>query len=265
MAIGELFEFDATVYHQKISSPFYSDAELAANIERKRHNRQSAAVGAGAGISIVWLTFGASALTSAAAVRNFAVASQKLEILEEEWEKRGHAKIPYRTMRDRVIPGALGAATLGLNSFMGGRSVRKAKRTGLMRTNSDSRIDVARRASYDDSIYAPTLVGAPPPFPTRGGSGASSSRHSESMYPLPPADPRPETEQMPAEDAPPYSAGASPSYPSNHNPDAKSHEWDDEYWRQDPFVAESERAPDYSLVGERTRSTSSLTMHSRRT
>ena len=71
MAIGEVFEFDIEAYRRKILSPSYSDTELETNIIRKRRNRQSAVCGAGAGIGIAWITFGASAVASAASIRSY--------------------------------------------------------------------------------------------------------------------------------------------------------------------------------------------------
>lgn len=255
MAIGEVFEFDIEAYRRKISSPSYSDAELETNIIRKRRNRQSAVCGAGAGIGVAWITFGASAVASAASIRSYSVASQKLEALEDEWMRRGHTKIPYRTMRDRVIPGALGAATLGMHSFMGGRSLRKAtKKNRMARYNSDPNLGATYRPSYDDSIYARTLVGSSSvrrlPY-HEDEFGTRQPRNSEN--PLPPGltQSRPSTStHVPHESAPPYSAP--PAYPSNQNPDTKNDAWEEEYWRQDSF-GDERAVPAYSSLDDNQR------------
>lgn len=256
MAIGELFEFDSDAYKRKISSPFYADAELAANIIRKRRNRNGAACGVCSSVGVAFVTFGASAITGAASCRSYGVASQKLDILEAEWAHRGHAKMPVSTMRDRVLPGMMGAATLGLNSLIGSRSMRKAQTMRRKRANSDSHLGGVHRSSYDDSVYERTLVHYPslqreasfqPPRERDG-----TSRYTENItFPLPTTETRSAhgtTQAGPqsSDDAPPYSAPA--SYPANGNADTKTNNWNEEYWRQDPFI--DQRAPAYTAHRE---------------
>ncbi|KAI0083857.1 hypothetical protein BDY19DRAFT_910324 [Irpex rosettiformis] len=119
MAIGDLMHFDEGAYISKISQPSYPDDVLRKNIYRKRRQTVSSRFAVGAGVGLAHVTGGASLASSAYGARTLSVASQKLVLLEREWERREHPTLPEHFMRDTVLPMAIstavGAATVGFD------------------------------------------------------------------------------------------------------------------------------------------------------
>jgi len=102
----------------KISNPNYSTLLLEANINKKRRQRIGMACGIVSGVGLAPITLGATIAASAYSCRSFDVAAQKLLMLEEEWKRRGQPKLRSRLVRDRVLPGIIGAATVGLGPLV---------------------------------------------------------------------------------------------------------------------------------------------------
>lgn len=107
-----LLGFSSNKYREKISSPDYSYAELATNIYKKRRSIVSSKTSAVTGVATAHVSGGTSLIGSAWAGRNISVEKQKLELLEEEWERRGQDPLPKRKLTDVIIPilitGAMG-------------------------------------------------------------------------------------------------------------------------------------------------------------
>lgn len=120
MAIKDLLHFDSDAYRAKIQSFNYTNQELANNIYRKRREIASSGWSIGAGIALIPITAGVSAVTSTYATRTLSIARQKLWHLECEWSRRGYPPLSKRTLKDFVVPctitGAVGAIGIGLDA-----------------------------------------------------------------------------------------------------------------------------------------------------
>ncbi|KAF8657833.1 hypothetical protein AX16_002149 [Volvariella volvacea WC 439] len=115
MRLGETLHFSSGDYRKKISSPDYSYYDLARHIYIKRRAITSASVATGASVVSLGITGGASVFAGALSLRNRSVEKQKLELLEQEWVRRGQPPLPDR-LRDKVIPIILTTA-VGLFAF----------------------------------------------------------------------------------------------------------------------------------------------------
>jgi hypothetical protein len=126
MKIKETFHFDEDEYLNTISGKYFSHTALAKEIYRKRAKRLSAKVHTGMGILAATLTGGAALVGTAIAGRNISVESQKLEMLEAEWARRGQPKLPKSKFKDKIIPITIAVGTslfaVGIDIALSGAS-----------------------------------------------------------------------------------------------------------------------------------------------
>lgn len=108
----EYFHFDEFAYRCKISSSSYPTGTLRDNIYQKRRTIVVAGTTIYGGLMLSAATSGASLFALPLPARKLDVEKQKLRLLEAEWIRRGHNKLPSRTVKDKVIPCLVtGAAT----------------------------------------------------------------------------------------------------------------------------------------------------------
>ena len=88
-----LLGFNNSHYREKISDREYSYATLARNIYRKRRAIGTSKKSALTGAAAVHVTGGMSLVGAAWSARNIAVEKNKLQLLEEEWLRRGQKKL----------------------------------------------------------------------------------------------------------------------------------------------------------------------------
>ncbi|KAF8657836.1 hypothetical protein AX16_002152 [Volvariella volvacea WC 439] len=106
----EIFEFDKYAYQDKILRN-YNYYHLAHKIYSKRRAVVGSGVAVGSSIISTSFSGGASLISSAWSLRSLSVERQKLELLEQEWARRGQLPLRERK-RDMIIP-------IILNTIMG--------------------------------------------------------------------------------------------------------------------------------------------------
>ncbi|KDQ54248.1 hypothetical protein JAAARDRAFT_196626 [Jaapia argillacea MUCL 33604] len=112
--VSQLIQFDGDEYRKQIRQR--SDQEILANIYKKRCQETSSSMGLGAGAAAAAITHGVSAAASVVyGTRRLSVANQKLQILEQEWSRRGHSS-PKHRIKDTVVPMVFGALSLGVGA-----------------------------------------------------------------------------------------------------------------------------------------------------
>ena len=113
---SEWLGFSSSKYREKISRKEYSYAELATNIYKKRRAIVSAKTSAVSSAAAAHVTGGASLFGTGLSMRSLSVEKQKLELLEEEWQRRGQDPLPKRKLKDMLIPIVLTGA-IGVFAF----------------------------------------------------------------------------------------------------------------------------------------------------
>lgn len=152
MGLEDLFGFSPSDYEEKIGNRHsYSDDELADNIYKKRRQCTGSAFGIGAGIAAAVHTGGASLAGVALSGRNRSVAKQKLEILEDEWVRRGFNPLDKR-LRDTVIPVAIGAAAVGISMGVS-HGLDSAGSAAIHHA-----ADTTQQYAYSSTMMVPTTV-----------------------------------------------------------------------------------------------------------
>ncbi|KDQ54242.1 hypothetical protein JAAARDRAFT_49292 [Jaapia argillacea MUCL 33604] len=108
---SQLLQFDADEYRKQIRQR--SDEEILASIYKKRCQETSSSMSLGAGAAAAAVvTHGLSVAASVVyGNRKLSVASQKLQVLEQEWSRRGHSS-PEHCIQDTVVPMVFGALSL---------------------------------------------------------------------------------------------------------------------------------------------------------
>jgi len=131
MGLEDLLEFDTSSYRKKISNRrTYSLDELRTNIYRKRSQSAGSSFGLGASIAAAPASGGASLVGAVYSSRKLSVASQKLELLEEEWMNRGMEKLNHR-LRDVLMPVAVETATMGLGDVFASAGSAAVNHAGM--------------------------------------------------------------------------------------------------------------------------------------
>ncbi|KAF9478933.1 hypothetical protein BDN70DRAFT_895313 [Pholiota conissans] len=112
MKMEEAFHFNTDQYKKALTSPTFSHTRLAKAIYRKRANQTSSKTHAVVSFLASPLTGGASLLPMSISLRNAAVSAQKLLLLEQEWTRRGHPRLPPPPSAcARVVPVVIAVGT----------------------------------------------------------------------------------------------------------------------------------------------------------
>lgn len=140
----EYFHFDEDGYEYKISRPYYPTSTLRNNIYQKRRMIVAAGTAICGGVLLSVITSGASLLALPLPARKLDVEKQKLRLLEAEWIRCGHNKLPSRTVEDKIIPclvtGAASAVCCGIDigiAHAGAHTVNEAAAVGSVQLAGD--------------------------------------------------------------------------------------------------------------------------------
>ncbi|KAF8192187.1 hypothetical protein BJ912DRAFT_963222, partial [Pholiota molesta] len=148
------FPFDEDEYLNTISGKYFSHTALAKEIYRKRAKRLSAKVHTGMGILAATLTGGAALVGTAIAGRNISVESQKLEMLEAEWARRGQPMLPKSKFKDKIIPITIAVGTslfaVGIDIALSGASPDQFYHVGRGETSDDGSSSSKNNDYYED-------------------------------------------------------------------------------------------------------------------
>ncbi|KAK7032589.1 hypothetical protein VNI00_012852 [Paramarasmius palmivorus] len=99
-------------YREKISNPQYELDTIKANITKKRRTIAASRVQVVVGVAAAGVSGGASLFGTAYSARNIDIEKQKLQLLEEELERRGQERLPRHLIADTIVPGVI-AGTVG--------------------------------------------------------------------------------------------------------------------------------------------------------
>ena len=165
MGFNDLLHFDEDEYKIKIAQ--HPDEGIYTNILKKRRQAASSGTSIGMGVALAHVTGGASLVSSAYNARTLDIANKKLELLEEEWEARGHEEVPKNFFRDRALPiaatGTASAVMLGLDAGISTAGAGAVTQVGandagqvLYHAGHGYAVNVAAPAQSLTAYHAPT-------------------------------------------------------------------------------------------------------------
>lgn len=102
----DLYKYQAKVSH-------YDNKSLENNIYKKRRQCAGGTVGLATGLVTAVHTGGVSLAGALYSSRSISVAKQKLDIMEQEWARRGYNPLDKRK-RDVILPVAIGVTAMGV-------------------------------------------------------------------------------------------------------------------------------------------------------